>query len=59
MDINIVMSVMLLISSLFSILCYFPNPGKFLFPKLHEENSNKFQKNAIFLQVFLEFVFQF
>lgn len=48
MDINGIVALSIIASGIYSFLCFFPNPGKLLFPNLHTEGASVTQKYSIF-----------
>ncbi|MDR9829026.1 hypothetical protein RCJ22_25895, partial [Vibrio sp. FNV 38] len=49
MNIDLVISLMVIVSGGFSIFCYFPKFGKILVPNLHQNGASKLQLQTILI----------
>jgi hypothetical protein len=49
MDSNLILSITMMASGIYSCLCFVPQTGKFLFPSLYAEGASVFQRYSLLL----------
>jgi hypothetical protein len=59
MDTNFILSITMVVSGMYSCLCFVPKIGRFLFPSLYAEGASVFQRYSLLLTGILVVTFGF